>query len=409
MVGAGIVGLSAAWFLQESNVQVTVLDRGDVGAGSSCGNAGWIAPGLVSPLPEPAALKYGLRAALSPRGPVYAPALPSLRFLSFMRSFIANSTVARWRAGMAALVPFAGHALSAYEALLSGGVDADVCEARPLLACYRSASQRGPLLEELLAARRFGAAVDFEPITGDQARQLEPMLADAVTAGIRVEGQRYLNPPAFVAALSRSVQKRGGAIRTGTPVTECRSSGSGAVVTTSAGDMTCDAVLLAAGAWLSDLARHAGVRQQVQAGRGYSFAVPVSRPTGIPLYFPAARLACLPLPGGYLRVAGVMEFQKPDGRLHARRVEAMTRSARGFLTGLDVGRRQDVWVGARPCTADGLPLIGRTRSPHVFVAGGHGMWGVTLGPATGRLAAELIVSGSAPAELAAFDPLRGPR
>ncbi|WP_410050089.1 FAD-dependent oxidoreductase [Actinomadura sp. CNU-125] len=61
---------------------------------------------------------------------------------------------------------------------------------------------------------------------------------------------------------------------------------------------------------------------------------------------------------------------------------------------------------SRPCTRDGLPLIGATRSPHVFVGGGHGMWGITLGPATGRLLAETVATGRRPAELAPFDPLR---
>nr|MDT0665597.1 FAD-dependent oxidoreductase [Micromonospora sp. DSM 115978] len=166
-----------------------------------------------------------------------------------------------------------------------------------------------------------------------------------------------------------------------------------------------DAVVIANGAWLAGLARRFGVVTPVQAGRGYSLSVPVdTAPTG-PVYFPAARLACTPL-DGRLRLAGTMEFRGPDAPPDRRRVDAMLAAARPLLRGVDFEAATPVWVGPRPCTPDGLPLIGRTTSPRVFVAGGHGMWGVTLGPITGRLLAEAVVSGRTPIELAPFDPLR---
>lgn len=102
----------------------------------------------------------------------------------------------------------------------------------------------------------------------------------------------------------------------------------------------------------------------------------------------------------------MMEFRQPGAALDQRRVKAIVDSARPLLQGADLDHRHDEWVGSRPCTVDGLPLVGATRSPRVFVAGGHGMWGITLGPVTGRLLAEQMVTGTAPAELAPFHPLR---
>jgi D-amino-acid dehydrogenase len=127
-------------------------------------------------------------------------------------------------------------------------------------------------------------------------------------------------------------------------------------------------------------------------------------PSG-PVYFPAQRVACTPL-GDRLRVAGMMEFRPAGAPLDARRVAAIAEAARPLLRGADLDGRTDEWVGSRPCTPDGLPLIGATRSPRVFAAGGHGMWGITLGPLTGQLLAEQMVTGRRPAELAPFDPLR---
>jgi D-amino-acid dehydrogenase len=101
-----------------------------------------------------------------------------------------------------------------------------------------------------------------------------------------------------------------------------------------------------------------------------------------------------------------MEFRGPDEPLQSRRIEAIVHQARNLMTGMDLDDRQDEWVGSRPVTPDGLPIVGATRAPGVFVAGGHGMWGVVLGPATGRLLAEQMLTGRTDPVITPFDPLR---
>lgn len=102
----------------------------------------------------------------------------------------------------------------------------------------------------------------------------------------------------------------------------------------------------------------------------------------------------------------MMEFRAPDAPLDPRRITAIINAATPMLTGVDWSARTDEWVGSRACTADGLPLIGRTRSSRVYVAGGHGMWGIALGPLSGKLLADQIVNGRTADVLRAFDPLR---
>lgn len=143
----------------------------------------------------------------------------------------------------------------------------------------------------------------------------------------------------------------------------------------------------------------------VRAGRGYSFSVETDPPARHPIYLPTQRIACTPYQGR-LRIAGTMEFRRPDEPLQPRRIASMVTQVRSLLTGVDLEQRHEEWVGSRPVTPDGLPLVGATRAPGVFVAGGHGMWGVVLGPATGRLLAEQIVTGRVDPVLAPFDPLR---
>lgn len=406
VVGAGMVGLATAWFLQERGVAVTVLDRTGVAAGSSWGNAGWLTPGIATPLPEPAVLKYGLRAVLSPSSPVYVPANSNPRLLAFLTRFARNSTASRWKQAMDALVPVNRRSLAAFDVLTEGGVPAPTHEAKAFLAAYRTAAEREVLLDEIRQIHAAGQGIEYDVLTGAEAREIEPSLSDEIGAAICLHDQRFINPGEFVHALAEAVQTRGGQIVTGAAVTDVRDTGSGVEVVTAGGvPQRFDVAVLATGSWLGALARRFGVRTIVQAGRGYSFSVPVEHLPSSPIYFPAQRVACTPI-GDRLRVAGMMEFRGPDAPLDPRRIDAIIAAGRPLLRGADFDARTDEWVGARPCTPDGLPVIGRTRSPRVFAAGGHGMWGITLGPITGELLAEQITTGNTPAELSPFNPLR---
>ncbi|MFG3422557.1 NAD(P)/FAD-dependent oxidoreductase [Micromonospora sp. NPDC049460] len=406
VVGAGMVGLATAWFLQERGVQVTVLDRTGVAAGASWGNAGWLTPGITTPLPEPAVLRYGLRAVLSPSSPVYVPPRADARLLRFLTGFARHSTPSKWRTAMRAFIPMNRRALESFDALAAGGVGAMTHEAKSFMAAYRTEAERSVLLDELAHIHSAGQAIEFDVLTGAEAREVEPSLSDNVGAAIRLHDQRYINPGQYVHALADSVRARGASIVAGADVTDIRDEGTGVRVITTAGtDERYDAVVLATGTWLGELGRRFGVRTVVQAGRGYSFSVAIEHMPAGPVYFPAQRVACTPL-GDRLRVAGMMEFRSAEAPLDRRRISAIAEAARPLLRGADLDARADEWVGARPCTPDGLPLIGRTRSPRVFAAGGHGMWGITLGPLTGELLAEQITGGGQPVELRPFDPLR---
>jgi glycine/D-amino acid oxidase-like deaminating enzyme len=405
VVGAGMVGLATAWFLQEAGVQVTVYERDEIGAGASWGNAGWLTPGLTAPLPEPAVLRYGLRAVLSPRSPVYLPLRADSTLLRFLISFARHSTAGQWRRGMAAYVPLNERALEAFDVLAAGGVAAPTRRTSNFLACFGREREAQGLLTELEQIRDAGQDVTFHPVTGWRARSLEPALSDGVGAAVQIYDQRYLHPPEYVRSLAFAVRARGGEIVEDVDVTDLEHRSGGVAVVARTGERhQHDAVVVATGAVLGALAGRFGVRQPVQAGRGYSFSVPADPMPRGPLYFPMQRVACTPL-GDRLRVAGMMEFRRPGDPLDPRRIQAIVDAVRPFLTGVDLDDRRSEWVGSRPCTPDGLPLLGATASPRVFVAGGHGMWGIALGPITGQLVAQAVLKGEAP-ELAPFDPMR---
>ncbi|WP_371320767.1 NAD(P)/FAD-dependent oxidoreductase [Saccharothrix yanglingensis] len=404
VVGAGIVGLSTAWFLQERGVEVTVVDRTSIAAGASWGNAGWIAPGLAIPLNEPSVLRYGLRSLLRPDAPLHVPLTVDPGLWSFLARFAVNCRWSSWTRAVAANLPLNQEAVEAFDVLTANGVDATAVDA-PITAAFGTRRQAEGLLRELRRMSDAGQPVDHVELDADRLREHVPLASSTLTAGVRVDGQRYTDPGAFVRALARAVVSRGATVRLVEAV-DISSHATGVTVHTRSGRaVTADVAVVATGAWLSRLARRWGVRVPVRAGRGYSFTVPVERPVPGPVHLPDVRVACTPYQGG-LRVAGTMEFRDPDAPgVHAR-LEAITASARPLLDGVRWDERRDVWVGPRPVTPDGRALIGAVRAPHVYVAGGHGMWGLAQGPVTGRLLAERITTGKQPDALRAFDPLR---
>lgn len=435
VIGAGMVGLATAWYLQERGVKVTILDRDGVAAGSSWGNAGWLTPALTLPLSEPSVLTYGLKTMFDPASPLYIPLSVKPSLIRFLLGFARHCTPGKWREAMAVFSEIGATGLDAFDEISEGnaisrigragsingtgaagnnaatttlgtGVVEPTKPAEPFLTGFKSLKDREGLLHEFEGIRAAGGEVEFDLLSAGEIRAMEPTLGTGVKAGVAIHHQRFINPPRFMDSLADSVIARGGEITTDFEVADIREHAHGVEVVDAHGRIQgADAVVIATGAWLGKLARKFGVKRVVQAGRGYSFTVvPEAMPTH-PIYFPAQRVACTPL-GDRFRVAGTMEFRDADHRLEPKRIEAIVAAASPMFSGINWEDRQEEWVGSRPCTTDGLPLIGATRSQRVHVAGGHGMWGMALGPLTGKMLAASITGDATPAVMRHFNPLR---
>ncbi len=398
-----MVGLATAWHLQELGAQVTVLDREGVAAGASWGNAGWLSAGMAVPLSDPTLWAYGARAMLDPAAPLSIPLRVDPTLWSFLVRFISRATNGAWTKTMASLTGIDLLALESFDELISGGVKAETHE-KPIIIGFEKEGQSHAFRHEMELVEKAGQSAPLTTV--DNPMQMVPQLSSAVETVLALGGQRFMAPGDFVEALADSVRERGGTIDTAANVIGTTRRGASVVATLSDGrKVEADALVIANGAWLPTLAKQHGVRTLVQAGRGYSFSVETDQPAEYPIYFPNRRVACTPF-HGRLRIAGTMEFRRPDEPLRTRRIDDIVAAVRPLFTNMDLDNRQEEWVGSRPVTPDGLPLIGATETPGIYVAGGHGMWGIVLGPASGKMLAAQIMTGVVAPEIRPFNPLR---
>ena len=288
VVGAGIVGLSTAWFLQERGVDVTVVDGTGVAAGASWGNGRWVAPGLTLPLNSPGVLRSGLRSLHDPTAPLHIPLTADAGLGAFLIQFAANCRRSSWRRALRANVRLNEECIEAFDVLIANGVEAPVTDA-PITALFCTTEEAERMLSELRELENAGQTMDVTALSGEALREQVPLASQAVTAGLNINAQRFVDPRRFVEALGRSVVVRGATIHR-LEIRDILAWGSGVAMYPRRGTpLTADAAVIATGARLSQLAGR-WLRVPVQAGHGYSFTVPVDRPIPTPIYLPHLRV-----------------------------------------------------------------------------------------------------------------------
>lgn len=399
VVGAGVIGAATALELSRRGAEVTILDRGEIASGCSHGNAGWLTPCFATPLPAPGVLTKSLRWLLDPESPLYVH--PSLRpdRVRWLFRFAASTMPGRYARGVEALSALSTWSLEAWRTLDREYPGSFGFTPRGLLLVAETQSGLRHAVHEAEAMGRFG--VPHRVLASDGVRELEPAVVGKVAGGVFFESEAHCEPAEAVRVLARAATDAGAAVVTRAEVYgfDVRHGRLRAVRTTR-GEFEADRFVVAAGSWSKDLTRALGVRVPVLGGKGYAVVVrPFDPGPTRPIKILERRIAITPREGS-VRLAGTLELVDGDERISPRRVEAIVRGARALLPVPDPPEVVDLWRGLRPCTPDGLPIIGVAPAvPNLLVATGHQMCGLHTAPATGRLAADLVLG-----ETPTFDP-----
>lgn len=408
VVGAGIIGLCVAYSLQARGADVVILEAGEPGAGASSGNAGWITPSISGPLPMPGLARTSLRWMISASSPLYIRPRFDLEFLAWLLRFWRSCTREAYDRGVAATAELNRETTHLFAAMRAQGVSFELHE-EGVIVVYRDERGRAADLPKFEELAQFGFK---QPVVLDAAalHEAEPALSERARFGLLLSGEQYVRPETVVRGLVDYLTASGVRVRSGAAVCGIdRRAGIVTAVRTSSAEIAAEAIVVCAGAWTPALMRLVNVSVPIRAGKGYhlDFApAPVQLRHGLNLA--DDRVVVTPL-DGLVRLTGTLEVSHADDRRIARRrIEAIAAAAHDSLDGWPSSLAgAATWAGPRPITADGLPVIGRIpRFQNLYVASGHHMIGLTLGPATGEALAKLMLEGQPVPELAPFDPSR---
>lgn len=388
VIGAGIVGISCALYLQRDGHRVCVVDPLSRSEGTSSGNAGILAYGHVTPTGMPGILRRVPGMLVDPHGPLvlrwrYLPRI-SLWLWHFLRAS-RRKQVESIAVALAALLV---RAEAAYGVLIEEAGAADLVRQNGWLKVY--ASERGfarTLAERELMSRR---SIKFEVLNADEIRQLEPALAPIFVRGLyQPNCALVLNPKRLLDRFRACFLARGGCILR-EAVKGFGSSGDKRAVFTDSSVLRPNIVIVAAGAWSRNLAYQLGSKVPLDTERGYHLMLPhPQRPLFRPTHWGEHFFGLAPLEHG-LRLTSGVEFAGLKAPPDYRRVLGMLALAQRMLPGL-ANEPESLWLGFRPSLPDSLPVLG--PSPHhagVYFAFGHQHLGLTLGPVTGRIIADLV-------------------
>jgi D-amino-acid dehydrogenase len=414
VVGGGMVGLSSAIALKDRGLDVVLCDPGEARARTSYGNAGVISRGSILPMASPSLwgkLPAYLRNA--DRGlRLHHAHLP--RIIPYAAHFLAAARESRWRRASAALLPLTSAAYPAHERLAARAGTTQRLQRTGWLKTYRTeaAFAAAALERDILA----GHGVAFEILDTAAVRALEPALVRPYARAMLLnETGSVREPGQLVEACEALFAGLGGRLRRGSVARLEPEADGWRVVRADGTTVRARQVVLAAGAASGGIARTLGYRFAVAAERGYHrhFALhPESPPLTRPVLDTGAGSILSPMGEHRVRVLSGVELNAREAAPDHTQIEAASREAAGTLR---LGGPLDnaPWLGSRPSTPDGMPVIGRApRHQGLLFAFGHGHIGLSTGPITGEIVADLATGRTPSVPVAAFAPerlLRWPR
>jgi D-amino-acid dehydrogenase len=404
VIGAGVIGLSAALMAQARGLSVTVVDREGPAAGASAGNAGAFAFTDILPLASPGILRKAPKWLLDPLGPLSIPPAYALQIAPWLYRFWRACSPRAVAASTGAQTALMDLSRAELEPFLTATGTLPMLRRDGNLQVYESEAEFRASLPGWEARNAHG--IEFRHMDAEEMATLQPGLSPRFIRGIFTPGWWSIaDPKDYVLALAEMFRAQGGTILR-EDVTGLQPKDNGVYIQAKGQSLTADKVVLAAGAFSHRIAATLGERIPLETERGYNTTLPAD----------ALDLRCQITFGGHgfvisrlstgIRVGGAVELGGLSLPPNYKRSEAMLRKAKTFLPGLKTAGGTQ-WMGFRPSLPDSLPAIGRSKaSPKVVYAFGHGHLGLTQSAGTARIVADLLTDMSPAINLTPFSPQR---
>jgi len=399
VIGGGIIGLSSALYLRKSGWDVTVVDMGDFTDNCSYGNAGYICPSHFIPLATPGIVKKGLKWMWNSKSPFYVQPRFDWNLISWGLKFMRSATKEKVEQAAAPLRDIALLSQQEYEAWTKlPGFDF-AYEHKGLLEIFQTQEGADHAQHTMEKAHQLGLT-DTAVLSKAELDKLEPKTRINALGALFFKCDAHCYPNKLMSDLIAYLQSSGVQLLSGNEVNGFET-GSGKInkVVTSKGTLTANEVVMATGSWGRQTAKLLGINIPLMPGRGYSVTLEDSPyKINYPSVLVEGRVALTPMDGNKIRFGGTMEITSHKTPPRMNRVQGILDAVKRYYPEFDVPLppKEKIWYGYRPCSADGLPYIGRVKKySNLTIATGHAMLGLSLGAGTGKLVNE-IVNHSAP-------------
>ena len=405
VIGAGVVGLSTALYLRRSGRDVTIIDPLPPPGGASYGNAGMISADTSVPIALPGMLRKVPSWLTDPLGPLAVRPSYFPKALPWLMRWIAASRMPRVLEISDAMRALHKDAFLCWKELLGPQNFADLVRPAGQVHVWETdAETPGAALERRLRERQ---RIASQALTSDDLRQMFPGISTAVRRGVLVPGNGYtVSPQRIVQTLHRLFLEAGGRVVPENVMKIMPREDGGYDLMTNVGFHTVQQIVVAAGAWSLRLLEPLGVSVPLETERGYHVMLPTPNVSLTTTLSNKSRsFGVTPMEQG-LRVAGTVEIAGLDAPPDERRAKALLANVRTMFPDVNTNGHR-FWMGFRPSTPDSLPIVGEVAGrPGLFLAVGHGHFGMTGGPPSGRLLSQLINHQPTAFNAAAYGPQR---
>lgn len=410
VIGGGIIGLSSAYYLNEAGFEVTVIDKNDFSNNCSYGNAGYVCPSHFVPLATPGIVKQGLKWMWNSRSPFYVQPRLDISLIKWGLKFMQIATPDHVENTAIPLRDIAILSKKMYEEWNAIPGFSFAYEQKGLLEIFQTDAGAEKCKHLVEKAHELGLT-DTRLLDYDQLQAMEPQTKLKAKGAVLFNCDAHLYPNLLMNRLFNLLKDRGVHFVKDTEVIGFEKKGKAiAGIKTNKEFYTTDAVVLATGSWSRELAAQLGLDILLMPGRGYSITLENSPYTiNYPAVLVEGRAALTPMDGNKIRFGGTMEITSTKTPPRINRVEGLLQAVKRFYPEFDIPlpTLDKVWYGFRPCSADGLPYLGKTgKWNNLVIATGHSMVGLSLGAGTGKLVSELLQDKQPSMDIRPFDPDR---
>ena len=395
VIGGGIIGLSSAYYLQKAGYRVQVLDRSDFSDNCSYGNCGYVCPSHFIPLATPGIVRQGLKWMLNSRSPFYVQPRLSRSLIDWGLKFMKSATPEHVEQSAVPLKEIAELSQYEYEHTWKPLPHFEFAyEHKGLLEIFQTEAGAEHAHHTVEKAHKLGLA-DTELLSYEALQAKEPHTRIHARGAIFFRCDAHLYPNKLMQGLIALLRESGVELVPNQEVVRIEAGGGGVRrLITPTGAYEADSVVVATGSWSREMAALLDTRLPLVPGRGYSVTLENSPyRVNYPSILLEGRAAITPMDGNKIRFGGTMEITSTTTPPRYARVQGILDAVKRFYPEFDVAMppKEKIWYGYRPCSADGLPYIGRIkRYNNVVIATGHSMLGLSLGAGTGKLVSELV-------------------